>query len=56
MKNVDRDSEQEQPHDQAADFKLAGIKTHAVLAVAMAVKSNQWAYVSFLKLDPHSLK
>ena len=33
-----RYSEQEQSHDQAADMKLVVIKTHAVLAVAMAVK------------------
>ena len=32
-----RDSEQKQPHDQAADLKLAVIKARAVLAVAKAV-------------------
>ena len=33
----------EQSHDEAVDLKLAVIKAHTVLAVAMAVKFSQKA-------------
>ena len=56
MKNVERDSEQEQSHDQAADLKLTVIKTHAVLVVAIAVKLNPISLDVILKLDQQTLK